>query len=89
LEIGMELVVITGLHQADRSTLQTHPRNDRSQALTGVFASRSADRTKPLSLHRVRVRERSGLHVRAGQRGAGRPTRLPPAKAAQPARRDV
>jgi tRNA-Thr(GGU) m(6)t(6)A37 methyltransferase TsaA len=66
VEVGDELVVITWLHKADRDTLQTHPRNDPSQPLTGVFATRSPDRPNPLGLHRVRVQERSGLHVRLG-----------------------
>jgi tRNA-Thr(GGU) m(6)t(6)A37 methyltransferase TsaA len=66
VEVGNELVVITWLHKADRGTLQTHPRNDPSKALTGVFATRSPDRPNPLGLHRVRVRERSGLHLRVG-----------------------
>jgi tRNA-Thr(GGU) m(6)t(6)A37 methyltransferase TsaA len=66
VEVGDELVVITWLHKADRDTLQTHPRNDPSQPLTGVFATRSPDRPNPLGLHRVRVHERSGLHVRVG-----------------------
>ena len=66
VEVGNELVVITWLHKADRDTLQTHPRNDLSQPLTGVFATRSPDRPNPLGLHRVWVRERSGLHLRVG-----------------------
>ena len=66
VEVGNELVVITWLHKADRDTLQTHPRNDVSQPLTGVFATRSPDRPNPLGLHRVRVRERVGLRLRVG-----------------------
>lgn len=66
VEVGNELVVITWLHKADRDTLQTHPRNDVSQPLTGVFATRSPDRPNPLGLHRVRVRERAGLRLRVG-----------------------
>jgi tRNA (Thr-GGU) A37 N-methylase len=35
--------------------LTTHPRNDPSLPLTGVFATRSPDRPNPIGLHRVRV----------------------------------
>lgn len=35
--------------------LVTRPRNDPSQPLTGVFATRSPDRPNPIGLHRVRV----------------------------------
>ena len=52
---GSELILITWLHLAERDRLQTHPRGDRSQPLTGVFSSRSPHRPNPLGLHRVRV----------------------------------
>jgi tRNA-Thr(GGU) m(6)t(6)A37 methyltransferase TsaA len=52
---GTELIVVTWLHLADRSILQTHPMNDERIPLTGVFATRSADRPNPIGLHRVTV----------------------------------
>jgi tRNA-Thr(GGU) m(6)t(6)A37 methyltransferase TsaA len=52
---GTELVVVTWLHQADRSVLQTHPMGDERIPLTGVFATRSPDRPNPIGLHRVTV----------------------------------
>lgn len=54
---GHELVLLTWLHLADRSVLQTHPRDDLSAALTGVFLTRSSDRPNPIGLHRVTVLE--------------------------------
>jgi tRNA-Thr(GGU) m(6)t(6)A37 methyltransferase TsaA len=54
---GTELIVVTWLHQADRSTLQTHPMDDARIPLTGVFATRSSDRPNPIGLHRVTVTE--------------------------------
>lgn len=57
LKAGDEIIVITWLHQARRETLKVHPRSDRSQPLTGVFATRSPDRPNPLGLHRVTIRE--------------------------------
>jgi tRNA (Thr-GGU) A37 N-methylase len=36
--------------------MKVHPRSDRRNPLTGVFATRSPDRPNPLGLHRVTVR---------------------------------
>ena len=52
---GTELIVVTWLHEADRSILQVHPMDDKSIPLTGVFATRSPDRPNPIGLHRVTV----------------------------------
>jgi tRNA-Thr(GGU) m(6)t(6)A37 methyltransferase TsaA len=52
---GQDLILLTWLHQADRSVLQTHPRGDPNVPLTGVFATRSPDRPNPIGLHRVTV----------------------------------
>jgi tRNA-Thr(GGU) m(6)t(6)A37 methyltransferase TsaA len=52
---GTELIVVTWLHEADRTVLQTHPRDDERIPLTGVFATRSPDRPNPIGLHRVTV----------------------------------
>jgi tRNA-Thr(GGU) m(6)t(6)A37 methyltransferase TsaA len=63
---GDELVVVTWLHEADRTVLQVHPRDDLSRPLTGVFATRSSDRPNPLGLHRVTVRGIDGLELAVG-----------------------
>ena len=63
---GHELIVITWFHQADRNTLQLHPRGDQNLPLTGVFATRSPDRPNPLGLHRVTVRDIVGHRLRVG-----------------------
>ena len=55
IEPGAELIVVTWLHKADRTVLQTHPQDDESIPLTGVFATRSPDRPNPIGLHRVTV----------------------------------
>jgi tRNA-Thr(GGU) m(6)t(6)A37 methyltransferase TsaA len=52
---GQDLLVLTWLHLGRRDVLATHPRDDRSQPLTGVFATRSPDRPNPIGLHRVRL----------------------------------
>src|SRR4051812_17611291 len=53
--VGDELIVLTWFHQADRTLLQVHPRDDVRNPLTGVFKTRSADRPNPIGLHPVRV----------------------------------
>jgi tRNA-Thr(GGU) m(6)t(6)A37 methyltransferase TsaA len=55
VEPGAELIVLTWLHQADRSLLRVHPRDDERIPLTGVFLTRSSDRPNPIGLHRVTV----------------------------------
>jgi tRNA-Thr(GGU) m(6)t(6)A37 methyltransferase TsaA len=52
---GEDLILLTWLHRADRSVLQTHPRGDPDTPLTGVFATRSPDRPNPIGLHRVTI----------------------------------
>ena len=47
--------MLTWLHEADRTVLETHPRDDPTTPLTGVFATRSPDRPNPIGLHRVTV----------------------------------
>ncbi len=63
---GDALIVLTWFHQSARDVLVTHPRNEVTNALTGVFATRSPDRPNPIGLHRVTVREIDGLRLKAG-----------------------
>jgi tRNA-Thr(GGU) m(6)t(6)A37 methyltransferase TsaA len=66
LQAGDEVILITWFHLSDRTTLQVHPRNELSNPLTGVFATRSPDRPNPLGLHRVTVRQVQGTRLRVG-----------------------
>jgi tRNA-Thr(GGU) m(6)t(6)A37 methyltransferase TsaA len=66
IEVGDELVVITWLHRADRTILETRPRDDPRNPITGVFATRSPDRPNPLGLHPVAVRRIEGNRLRVG-----------------------
>lgn len=67
LREGDEVLVLTWLHRADRATLRVHPRDDPANPLTGVFATRSADRPNPIGLHRVSIAEIvDGLRFRVG-----------------------
>jgi tRNA-Thr(GGU) m(6)t(6)A37 methyltransferase TsaA len=62
---GTRLILVTWLHEADRSVLQTHPQDDERIPLTGVFATRSPDRPNPIALHRVTVTD---IHPPTGVR---------------------
>ena len=66
LRVGEVIVLLTWLDRADRGVLATHPRNDTSLPLTGVFATRSPDRPNPLGLHRVTILEIDGTRLRVG-----------------------
>ena len=66
IEVGDELIVISWFHRADRSVLQTRPRSDPRNPMTGVFATRSPDRPNPLGLHPVTVRAVDGNRLRVG-----------------------
>lgn len=54
---GSRVLLVTWLHQGDRSVLQCHPRADRNRPQRGVFATRSPDRPNPIGLHEVDVLE--------------------------------
>jgi tRNA-Thr(GGU) m(6)t(6)A37 methyltransferase TsaA len=64
LAVGSEVILLTWLHQSDRSVQKVHPRFDREN-LYGVFATRSPDRPNPIGLHRVTLLaiEANRLHV--------------------------
>lgn len=66
IEVGHEIILITWLHQAQRDILKTHPRNDETLPLAGVFATRSPDRPNPLGLHHVTVLSIDGRRLQVG-----------------------
>lgn len=55
LEVGEEIFVLTWLDRADRTAMATHPEDDESVPLMGVFSTRSPDRPNPIGLHRTTV----------------------------------
>src|SRR5215211_8856252 len=63
--VGDEIIILTWLHEADRSLLRVHPRGDLSRPEAGVFSTRAPSRPNPIGLHRVRVLDIAGvrLHV--------------------------
>jgi tRNA-Thr(GGU) m(6)t(6)A37 methyltransferase TsaA len=66
IEAGADIVVLTWLHRARRDVLKVHPRSNRRNPLTGVFATRSPDRPNPVGLHRVTVRKIVKNRLRIG-----------------------
>jgi tRNA (Thr-GGU) A37 N-methylase len=63
LQPGDEIVVLTWLHLSPRDELSTHPEDDMSQPLTGVFSTCSPNRPNSIGLHRARIVAREGLRV--------------------------
>lgn len=57
VEAGQEVIVLTWLHQSDRSVLRVHPGRDAANPICGVFHTRSPDRPNPIGLHRLRILE--------------------------------
>jgi tRNA-Thr(GGU) m(6)t(6)A37 methyltransferase TsaA len=64
LRLGDEVLVLTWLHEADRTVRVVHPRDDPARPETGVFSTRSSDRPNPIGLHPVEVVEVDDLRVR-------------------------
>jgi tRNA-Thr(GGU) m(6)t(6)A37 methyltransferase TsaA len=66
IRAGHNILIFTWLHEAERDVLAVHPRDDQTQPLAGVFATRSPDRPNPIGLHRVKVlsiEDGGSLHV--------------------------
>jgi tRNA-Thr(GGU) m(6)t(6)A37 methyltransferase TsaA len=65
IAVGDEIIVLSWLHEADRTVLRVHPRGDLSRPEAGVFSTRAPSRPNPIGLHRVRVLDVDGarLHV--------------------------
>jgi hypothetical protein len=59
---GREILILTWLHETARDALLVHPRDDPAQPITGVFATRSADRPNPSGC----TGPRSGRRKRGG-----------------------
>jgi tRNA-Thr(GGU) m(6)t(6)A37 methyltransferase TsaA len=63
IAVGEEIIVLSWLHQADRTVLRVHPRGDLSRPEAGVFSTRAPSRPNPIGLHRVRVLGIDGARV--------------------------
>ncbi len=60
---GDTLLLLTWLDKADRSVLETHPRNDPANELTGIFSTRSPNRPNPIGLHEVSILTKEGAGI--------------------------
>jgi L-fuculose-phosphate aldolase len=60
---GDRLILLTWLHQADRTVLRCHPMADPNIPERGVFLTRSPDRPNPIGIHPVTVLQRHGLRI--------------------------
>ena len=72
LRPGDEIVVLTWLHLSPRDELSTHPEDDMSQPLTGVFSTCSPNRPNPIGLHRARIVARDGPRIEVRRSGGNR-----------------
>jgi tRNA-Thr(GGU) m(6)t(6)A37 methyltransferase TsaA len=61
--VGDEIIILTWLHEADRTVLRVHPRGDLNRPEAGVFSTRAPSRPNPIGLHRVRVLDIAGVRV--------------------------
>jgi tRNA-Thr(GGU) m(6)t(6)A37 methyltransferase TsaA len=50
-------------HEKERAVLQVHPRGNKSNPLTGVFATHSPRRPNPVALTRCRVKSVEGNRI--------------------------
>src|SRR4026209_653651 len=52
---GSEILLLTWLHQADRSVIKCFPRRNYKAPEIGGFSTRSPDRPNPIGSHSVKV----------------------------------
>jgi tRNA-Thr(GGU) m(6)t(6)A37 methyltransferase TsaA len=55
ISIDTNILLLTWLHQADRTVIKCVTRNNYNTPLKGVFATRSPDRPNPIGIHTVKV----------------------------------
>jgi tRNA-Thr(GGU) m(6)t(6)A37 methyltransferase TsaA len=55
LKPGDRVVLLTWLHEADRSVIECYPRNQVNAPTLGVFATRSPNRPNPIGIHQVTI----------------------------------
>ena len=55
IKAGSEIILLTWLHQADRTVVQCVPRRQFESPLIGVFSTRPPNRPNPIGIHVVKV----------------------------------
>ena len=64
ITVGTGIMLLTWLHEADRSVIKCVRRNNYNSRLIGVFSTRSPDRPNPIGIHKVKVLSVSGNNIR-------------------------
>lgn len=64
LEPGGDIILLSWLHESDRTCMRVHPRGDHSRPKRGVFSTRSPDRPNPVGLHPVKLLEIDGTRLK-------------------------
>src|SRR5690349_8165018 len=64
IQVGDEVVLLTWFHQSKRDVLKLHPRWDKNNPVTGVFATRSPDRPNPIGIHPVTILQIEGAKIK-------------------------
>src|SRR6478735_5589921 len=64
LRAGDEVILLTWLDRARRTTLLVHPRGVADNAEMGVFSTRSPDRPNPIGVHRVTIVAIDALRIK-------------------------
>jgi tRNA-Thr(GGU) m(6)t(6)A37 methyltransferase TsaA len=55
IKAGAEILILTWLHQADRTVIKCIPRREFDAPKIGVFSTRSPDRPNPIGMHQAKV----------------------------------
>lgn len=55
LKQGDQVLLLTWLHEADRSVVECYPRKQVNAPTLGVFATRSPNRPNPIGIHYVTI----------------------------------
>jgi tRNA-Thr(GGU) m(6)t(6)A37 methyltransferase TsaA len=55
ISVGVELLLFTWLHEADRTVIKCVTRRNYGTPMVGVFSTRSPDRPNPIGFHIVKV----------------------------------
>lgn len=63
LAVGDEIVVLTWLDRASRTTVTVHPRGDTRRPAIGVLATRAPDRPNPVGLHTTTITAIDGTSI--------------------------
>jgi tRNA-Thr(GGU) m(6)t(6)A37 methyltransferase TsaA len=64
IKAGAEILILTWLHQADRTVVKCVPRREFDAPQIGVFSSRSPDRPNPIGMHQAKVISVSGNELK-------------------------